>query len=167
MENQHENKALLRTFVTLLDSLRPHLSLRHIDVLCRGTEGLITLIKLLSDGTECQTSSEEKKNNEMLTDNISLKDIPEYLVKFLKEALGIVNRFFKDRREFSLQYSRDMEVNQELQVNKINQTVFIYYSFLYNVREFLWLPVFLYANFFRVSPIAFLVGLVLDIGWYC
>lgn len=115
-ENDHENEPLLQTFVKLLDFVRPHLSLRRINVLCRLTECLITLINLLSDGTERQKSSEEMENNGTSTNNISLKDIPEHLLKFLKEAYEIVNRFFKDRRTFSLQHSMDMDIKQELQV---------------------------------------------------
>ena len=99
-----------------LDYLRANVELWNIGVLCRVVESIITLIGLQCCCLE-YVNSGDSDETEICKESVLAKGIPEKLLIILRKAMGIVNRFFTDKRPHSLDYCQEMEVKRELQVS--------------------------------------------------
>ena len=118
-KNKVESELLLQTFQKLLVNIIEKVELRYINVLCRVVECIISQVRRHINGMEHEDFScgtEDHRNSE---EGMQLETIPVQLASFVKEATGVVNRFFKDKRTRSLETCGVADVNVELQVNII------------------------------------------------
>ena len=118
-KNKVESELLLQTFQKLLVNIIEKVELRYINVLCRVVECMISQVQRHYNGMEHEDFScgtEDHRNSE---EGMALETIPAQLANFIKEAMGVVNRFFQDKRTSSLETCGVADVNVELQVNII------------------------------------------------
>ena len=109
---------LLNNFVVLVENVKQHLRLGEVDVLCHLVECLITGIVLQKKGIDLQDKSENRNGAD---DSISepwesTDDFPKEMISLHEKQSAKVDYFLKMKLK-NLEYSRDAEWHQELQVN--------------------------------------------------
>ncbi len=121
----------------LVQTVKQHLKLNQVEVLCRLVECLITAIVLQKKGIDLQDESaalgNENDRNDNLSTSFKLKDIPKEMSSLLKDQSGFVHKFMSDRLLW-LEKITFEEWDQELQVSNCFD---IYLSVFYELESYM------------------------------
>jgi hypothetical protein len=117
-----ETLVLLNNLVLLVQNVKQHLRLNQVKILCRLVECLITTIVLQKKGIDLQDEptvlENENDPDKNLSTSFQLTDISKEMSSHLQAQKAFVEGFMHDATlSLGLEYSKDAEWNQELQVS--------------------------------------------------